>query len=303
MNRRSPPWGAIEAFVVASQSASFKDAAAELALSPAAFSRRIQSLDNHIGVRLFDRTAPTLDLTSAGHTYLERLKPGYDSIRAAAEWMLPNPKQRPIRVGVSQSFAINWLIPRLPRFQASAPDIRLVLHTSAHSADVQGGAADVRILFGHGEWEDVSTQKLFDLEACVVSAPVLADGEAPPRTLRDLADCCLLDLANPRGSWDRWLAATAHDGAVAPRKRIEFDSLQVMYEAAAQGMGVALGVAPFVDQFLAGGRLRVALGPALPMHGAYYVTALPEMRRHPAVARFWNWLAGESATPPRIAIH
>lgn len=71
MKRRSPPWGAIEAFIVVGrQTASFKDAAAQLALSPAAFSRRIQQLEDHVGVKLFNRSGQTPSLTVAG----ERLK-------------------------------------------------------------------------------------------------------------------------------------------------------------------------------------------------------------------------------------
>lgn len=301
MKRRSPPWGAIEAFVVASRSDTFKDAAAALALSPGAFSRRIQSLEDYIGLRLFERTANNVELTVAGQRYLERLKPGYDALRDATEWMYPQPGRRALRIGVSQSFAINWLIPRLPRFRAEFPDIEISLQTGAHGADVVGGATDIRILFGHGDWDNLATRRLFGLEACVVCAPHLLDGEVP-RTIEDLQHCRLLDLENPSGAWDGWLAA-ASGGTVAPRQRIAFDSLQVMYEAAAQGLGVALGVAPFVDAFLGSGRLNIVIGRAWPLPGAYYVTALPQMRRQPAVSRIWNWLAAESESPPRVALH
>ena len=76
MKRRSPPWGAIEAFIVAGRrTASFKDAAAQLALSPAAFSRRIQMLEDHVGVKLFNRGGQTPTLTVAGERYLQRLDP------------------------------------------------------------------------------------------------------------------------------------------------------------------------------------------------------------------------------------
>ncbi len=293
MKRRSPPWGAIEAFIVASRAASFKDAASQLALSPPAFSRRIQALEDHVGVKLFDRCTPTPALTGAGRSYLQRLKPGYEAMRAATDWMSPDPGQRPLRIGVSQSFAVSWLVPRLPRFQAQVPEVEVVLQTCSRTVDVLGGAADIRILFGTGDWDQLSVQKLFGLTAFPVCAPRLADGRAPPRSLAELASHRLLDPGKPASSWDRWLSEAGYRGA-AP-DCMPFDSLQVMYEAAAQGLGVALGVAPFVDRFLDGQRLQIAIDLALPMEGAYYIAALPEMRRQPAVQQVWRWLLKEAA--------
>lgn len=294
MRRRSPPWGAIEAFIVASRAQSFKEAAAQLALSPAAFSRRIQALEDRVGMKLFDRGGPAPVLTVSGQRYLERLQPSYEAMRAATEWMAPDPERRALRVGVSQSFAVSWLVPRLPRFYRHAPGIELVLQTWSDNVDLVSGATDVRILYGCGDWEQFVSEKLLDLEAFVVSAPVLADGRPAPRHLGEVADYPLLELVHPANQWEAWLA-----GAGCPvaklRRRQMFDSAQVAYEAAAQGLGLALGVPPLVDAFLQSGRLKQVSGLAQPMAGAYYVAALPEFRRHEAVQTLWRWLVAEGA--------
>ncbi|MDR3417072.1 MAG: LysR substrate-binding domain-containing protein [Nevskia sp.] len=293
MRRRSPPWGAIEAFIVASRAPSFKDAAAQLALSPAAFSRRIRTLEDHVGLRLFDRAGPVPVLTVSGQRYLERLQPSYEAMRAATEWMAPDPERRALRVGVSQSFAVSWLVPRLPRFHRHAPGIELVLQTWADNVDLVSGATDLRILYGHGDWDQFVCEKLLDLQAFVVSAPALADGRPPPRRIEEIAAYPLLELAHPPNQWERWLSDAG--SPAAPLRRQLFDSAQVAYEAAAQGLGLALGVPPLVDTFIAGGRLRQLFEPALPMSGAYYVAALPEFRRHEAVQTLWRWLVAEGA--------
>jgi DNA-binding transcriptional LysR family regulator len=63
----------------------------------------------------------------------------------------------------------------------------------------------------------------------------------------------------------------------------------------AQGLGLALGVPPLVNAFLAGGRLKQVNERSYPMTGAYYVAALPQFRRHEAVQIFWRWLVAEAA--------
>jgi LysR family glycine cleavage system transcriptional activator len=71
MKQRLPPWGAIEALIVAARPRSFKDAAARLRSSPAAFSGRIHALESQVGTRLFDCNGPRLSAPPrAGLTWI-----------------------------------------------------------------------------------------------------------------------------------------------------------------------------------------------------------------------------------------
>lgn len=293
MNRRSPPWGAIEAFVTASRFASFKEAAAQLGLSAPAFSRRIQSLEAHVGTRLFDRTLPVPALTLAGRRYLARLEPGYEAVRAATERMVPAPTRRPLRVAVSQSMAISWLVPRLIHFHEQEAGIEVELHTRLGTVDLGGGAADVGLLYGDGQWPELQSQMLFELQAFVVCAPQLAGGVPRPTSPRELGKHRLLEPLQPAHLWKTWsaLAGVPVDPA---QERQYFDSMQVMYEAAARGLGLAIGVRPLVDPYLAEGRLVPAWPGSVPLPGGYHVAALPFMRREPAVRRFWQWIVQEA---------
>jgi len=296
MNRRSPPWGAIEAFVAAARFGSFKAAAEQLGLSAPAFSRRIQTLEAHVGTKLFDRTMPIPSLTPAGRRYLLRLEPGYEAVRAATEWMMPMPQHRPLRVGVSQSLAISWLVPRLNRLHEAEKGLQVALHTRSGNVDLAGGSADVGIIYGNGDWPELVSHKLFELEAFVVCAPALLAGSAAPRSVDDLSQQQLLEALHPPDLWRVWLERAGGQASLV-RERHYFDSIQVLYEAAASGLGLAIGVRPLVDQFLAEGRLVAPFPGAVRLPGAYYLAALPHMRRESAVQAFWRWVASEAAPP------
>jgi LysR family glycine cleavage system transcriptional activator len=300
VKRRSPPWGAIEAFIVAAKGRGFKAAASDLGLSPGAFSRRIQALESHVGVKLFDRDTPVPVLTTAGEAYLRRLQPGYEAMRAATDELSMGYDRNRIRIGASHSFAISWLVPRLPRFYAQNRGIHLDVRWTNNDADVLGGTADIAIMYGTGEWEELTSQKLLDLNAFVVAPPRFPDGRPGPSKIEELPEYRLLDLVHPDNHWNDWLGR-AGGTTPFPQDRVTFDCAQVMYEAAARGLGIGLAVRPLVDPFLSSGRLKRAFDLTLPTSGSYYLTALPATRRQRAVQTVWHWLISE-ASGPNIAV-
>jgi len=280
--------------MAAAHATSFKDAAASLGLSPPAFTRRIQMLEHQIGVKLFDRDQPTPVLTLSGKRYLKRLRPGYEAVREATDWMSPEPGLRPLRLGISESLATSWLVPRLARFYEHTAGIELVLRTRGNPIDLIGGAVDVGILYGHGKWANLVSHRLFGVEAFVVSAQVLIGDRQPPRHVAEIADHRLLEVLDPPGQWQEWLMGVKYDGPL-PSTRTSFDSAVVLYEAASQGLGLALGMRPLIDPFLAEGRLTVAIDSTVPMSGSFYMVATPDARRYKAVQLLWRWIAAEAA--------
>jgi len=116
-----------------------------------------------------------------------------------------------------------------------------------------------------------------------------------PRTdrLESLLRHPLLDLIEPPNLWRHWLARAGYAGTV-PAPRLTFEGVQVMYAAAARGLGRALGMRPLVDPFLADGRLAIANERCVKIAGAYYLAATPEMRRQRSVQALWRWLVAEA---------
>jgi len=295
MGRDTPPWLALEAFMAAARSGSFRQAADELGLSAPAFTRRIQSLEQHVGMRLFDRDMQRAVLTQAGRHYFGLLQPGFESLRNATAAMRPDARLRPLRLRVSHSLANAWLAPRLARFCADHPDIDLQIRSGGTPDELRSGLLDVGIFFSHTPLEDLTARKLFALEAFVVAAPSLIAQPLP--ALTDLGRYGLLDLTDPGEIWPEWLQAAGYDG-VGPPAKFLFDSIEVMYHAAASGVGLALGLRPIVDPFLADGRLHIAFRQEQKVAGAYYLAATKETLRHRAARRLWQWIAEEGAALP-----
>src|SRR5688500_16017084 len=146
--RRLPPLTALRAFEAAARHLSFKHAATELSLTPTAISHQIRQLENHLGVRLFVRSARRVDLTPEGQSLFPALRHGFDAIARSVEAVRPRAQPRALVLSTTMAFAARWMLQRLARFAGAHPGIALHLHTSDQPVDLQGGAAQLAIRYG-----------------------------------------------------------------------------------------------------------------------------------------------------------
>lgn len=281
--RRAPPLIAIEAFLAAAEGGSFRAAADALSLSAPAVTRRVQALERHAGGRLFDRHAGGAALTARGRELLARLGPAMGGIRAA---MAPHEERKPVRLRISRSLAALWLVSRLARCPS---EIGLDFRADLTLDDLRKGAADLGIFFGDCAGSGLVVAPLLQIALSVVSAPRLADGRPAPERLDDLSSFRLLNLSNPSRLWRQLLPEAT--------EFLTFDGIHPMFEAAAQGLGVAPGIFPLVEPYLASGRLiEAGFCPRAPA-GAYYLVATEHALRSAAVANLRRWLVAEAGSP------
>src|SRR5690349_1016888 len=120
---RRIPLGPIEAFVVVARSQSLAKAAVAMRLTVPALSRRIHQLEADLGTPLFHRQPRGLRLTEAGEAYFASLAPAWEAIHGATEAARRRPNT--LKLSIMPSFAANWLVPRLGRFQSRCRDIAL----------------------------------------------------------------------------------------------------------------------------------------------------------------------------------
>jgi LysR family glycine cleavage system transcriptional activator len=287
MLRRSPPLEAIEIFVAVAYAESFRAAARGLALSPSAVSRRIASLEAFLGVALFDRSGSLPALNATGRRYLAQIEPAMKAICRATTFAIEKDTSK-IRVATSHSFANAWLSPRLGDLQRSE-GIEIDIVPTRDLDVLRSGEAQLAIWGGLSIPNDMAAETIVQAEVIPVAAPVMADGRLPPQTEDELMERRLLTVGTPANLWQQWFVLSGQRRE--PTDVREFATLQLAYEAAAAGLGVALAIPLIAEPYLRTGRL-LPCAPAAREIGECYRLYRPRRRAKPPEAelRFANWL-------------
>jgi DNA-binding transcriptional LysR family regulator len=295
MSRRMPRLEVIEAFIEAARSPNFRTAAERCALSPAAFSRRIQAFAQFADCEVFEKTARGMRLTQAGQEFLAELEPIYLDMRRAALDLARRTDQQRIVLSIYHSLAVGWLIPRLGSFHLRHPGIDVVVLTERTAESIRSGDVDLGVCSVDIDLTGLTVQPLWDFHISPVAAPDIAASFREGRS--SLADSRILGVFHAPNIWPWWCGRAGIDSATLGPK-LPFDVLNAMYEASAAGLGVAPGSYPTVGPFLRSGRLE-HLGLPIVRHAGGDCLAATESRlRKPAVRQFWRWLAAEARSCP-----
>jgi LysR family glycine cleavage system transcriptional activator len=292
-NKRLPPSKSIEAFVVAARSQSFTEAAAALNITVAAMSRRIQALEQELGVQLFQRSHHTLTLNEHGRSYVSEIMPALEIIRAASERLRVTAHRRSIRVSLPPSFAASWLIPRLSRFQAEHRGIDVELESAIGEIDLDRSDIDLAIRLGSGNWPGQRAKRLLDVEAYPVCSPSLLRENTSLAGPKHLVRFPLLGSKTRPELWRNWLQAAGIDEE--PPVKYLFDNFHMLYRAASDGLGVALGLDVIVNPYLDEGRLIRLFDVSFTLPNGIYVVCRKVDRTRRPVCTFRDWLVAEAA--------
>jgi LysR family transcriptional regulator, glycine cleavage system transcriptional activator len=279
---RLPPLRAVEIFVAAGRALSFAAGAQAMNLTPSAVSRRIRDLEHQLGTPLFYRFNRRVELTPAGARFLGAAGRAIDLIEHEAAALRPQRDRRTLRLSVLQSIASTWLLPRLATFRQQRPDIEVQIETSSEIADLAGGPFDAGIRFGNGRWPGLSSERLFETRGFAVASPThWPCGE--PVSAAALHRTTLLGVAQTPDLWPQYLLGLGL-GGYRPCRVQTYDNVQVMHEAAANGLGLALTVRQLVEGQLAAGRLAPAFSnPPVPLRQAYYFVCRKDRLMEPTL--------------------
>lgn len=308
--RRLPPLNALRSFEAAARLQSFSRAADELHVTPAAVSHQVKALEQALGVQLFKRLPNGLELTRAGRSCLPQLREGFDRIAQAIAQLDNHHAPGTLSVEAAPTFAAKWLAPRLHRFAAAHPGVEVQIHANTRlidaSLDAAAGesSADVSIRFGSGNYPELRTEKLLEVSVTPMCGTRLLEGEHPLRDPADLREQVLIhdNIGSDDGRplWQVWLER-AGVSDVDFTRGLRFNHSVLALEAAADGMGVALGMPQVAAFDLASGRLVAPFAFRLPLAAAYYVATPGDRRDRPEVAAFREWVLAEAASGVREA--
>lgn len=294
-----PPFAALRAFDLIGRSGGIRKAAMQLGISHAIVSRHLATLEQHLGVTLFNRR--TGELTGAGRQYHARISAAIGELEAATTSMRGE-RRNSLRIWCSAGLSLHWLGPRLPEFQrlVGAKTAALVdlCSTDAEPAFDQGEAdGDIRYLADNAapvHPTAVRTEVLARPDVFpVVSRDFLGNLRAPFLRRQDILSLPLVHEGAGE-EWKSWMAAQGISPALQPQPAARFGQAHLALMAARAGQGVALANAFLVAEDLAHGTL-VPLEPAeegwqAVQLGAYCFRASRARWSDPLVMRFRRWL-------------
>jgi LysR family transcriptional regulator of beta-lactamase len=277
------PLNAMRAFEAAARHLSFTRAALELHVTQNAVSAQVKNLEARLGMPLFRRLPRGLALTDEGQALLPLLSDSFERMQAVMAQFEGGLHRQVLTLAVVGTFAVGWLLPRLPAFQREFPGVDLRLLTNNNRVDLAAEGLDYAIRFGDGAWHGTDALPLIEPPLSPACTPAIASRLRVPA---DLARETLL-RSYRTDEWTRWFAA-AQAAPPLPRGAI-FDSSIAMAEAAAQGAGVALLPIAMFGDALRSERLVQPFDIGVTL-GRYWLTRLKSRPVSAAMRTFADWL-------------
>jgi len=301
----------IESFVAVAARGSLTAAANAEGVAPAVIGRRIDALEERLGVKLLVRTTRKITLTHEGSAFLEdcqRLLA--DLANAEASVSAGGVKASGyLRVTAPAGFGRRHVAPLVPRFIEQHPDVNVSLNLSDRVVDIVNESYDCAVRVGDLPDSSLVSIRLADNRRLCVATPAYLARRGTPRHPRELAqhDCLVLssDASQSRGWAFRvprsaaGQAAAEHDVIhLRPEGPLDCTDGQVLHDWCLAGHGIAWRSTWEVEAEIAAGALVPLLQAyAAPPNGIYAL--LPHATRHlPLRVRLWvDWLKHHYGDP------
>lgn len=292
--RDLPPTSTLRAFEVATRHATFTSASEELHVTQSAVSHQLKHLEELWGLQLFQR-GKSLSLTPAGAALAPIVREFFMNLEATLADLREQKGRVRLKVSTTYSFALKWLLPRLPSLAQRHPEILVSLDSSDKAINFSSAEADVAIRFGNGNYPALYSEFLFREQIFPVASPDLLNRFGMPRTPAELLRYPLLtrDGADLVPKWEVWFQ---HVGlGISPLKEsVRFADTNMTIEAALLGQGIALARSGHVESELSDGRLIKLFDVPFPSPVAYYFVCPKGLETRPHIVSFREWLMQEA---------
>jgi LysR family glycine cleavage system transcriptional activator len=259
----------LRTFCVAARHESFRTASEELFITASAVSHQVKSLEEELGIRLFDRTSRELKLTPTGRAFYEEVSPLIRKLDDVAASFRGTETASTVRISVQPFFGSEYFVPRLSEFTAQHPEIDIQVSTSDESAETYPADADLAIRLFRRPPTDVTSHLLFPLELAPAGSPDFKKG----MKVRDGAiesEFPLIVHDTLPEAWKRWSKSA---GIALPKggKVTRLDSMIAVVRACEQGIGAALVPVPIADLWFRQGSIVRLFDTRLTADVSYYL--------------------------------
>ncbi|MEO0393917.1 MAG: LysR substrate-binding domain-containing protein [Pseudomonadota bacterium] len=297
--RRLPPLAALRAFEAAARHLSFKDAAVELAVTPAAVSQQIKALEQDLEILLFHRASRSVTLTQEGAALSAGLSDVFLQLRDVVE-QTRHANSPELTVTTSPAIAAKWLTPRIHKFSQAHPELSTQIMSDYAIVQLGDGGPSIAVRCGGKPTGDLYFRPLCDEVVLPLASPDLVarlDLAEPSDIMRAplIHDMSHAHVVATMPSWTDWFAKVGLDPRNAQHGTRFVGGADLAINAAIAGSGVLLGRIGLAMDDLAAGRLVCPFGPVLPTDSRYYVVCPSGYEERECIRTFMDWVEAQSA--------
>ena len=287
-----PSMTALACFEAAARNSSFKAAAAEMNVTPAAISHQIKALEDELGCGLFQRRNRGVELTEKGALLFLSIQRGFETMSDAVSKVRDRPDAVDVTIRTTTAISSLWLTPKIAAFWKIHPSITI----SQFLSDVPEviSRSDLGIVYGNLNESGVEYRKLFQDRIVALGTPTFAE-EHGISQVEDLLKVPLIHMSNDQNGWTTWSDWLHSFGYRVPKGRsFQVNNYMIALQAAQDDVGAVLGWDGLVDDLIQTGRLIQLVPDSILAPVAFHLVIYP--RASVKARMFADWLARSSQT-------
>jgi len=298
LRKKLPSANALFVFEAAARCGNFTRAAEELYVSQPAVSRMLARMEDHIGVRLFERVRGGIELTEDGRILYRKISEGFGGIESAIrEIEARSTGVETVTLSVSTGFTTHWLMPRMSRLHQAFPSVDLRFQLV--SGRIGGPLVDVDLGMRFLHDEEISENAVLVMPEMLLP---LSDPRyhetAASETGRAHGDTVIVMDDEERGWHERFRAFASKERHAAGM--LSFNDYAIVVQAALLGQGVALGWLNVTSHWLAQGALVPAEEELKVTSRRCCLLTPPNQPVRPIVASVREWLIEQTHSDMRV---
>jgi LysR family glycine cleavage system transcriptional activator len=285
----------LRTFCVAARHENFRTASEDLFITASAVSHQVKSLEEELGIRLFDRNSRELKLTPTGRAFYEEVSPLIEKLDAVAASYRATTPPSIVRISVQPFFGSEYFVPRLSQFTAQHPEIDIQVGTSDESAETYPADVDLSIRLFRSPPANLRSHLLFPLRLVPAGSPSFKKSlVVRKKTIQ--SDFPLIVHETLPKAWKKWSKAA---GITLPKdgKVTRLDSMISIVRACEQGLGAALVPVPIADLWFRQGSIVRLFDTDYVADVSYFLIVRDEKPSSPGVELLTDWILENFSNP------
>ncbi len=288
MSARIPPLNPLRVFDAAAQSSSFTEAAEELMVTQAAVSRQISTLEGYFGCKLFDREQRSLTLTPEGRRLHREIGPAFEMIAQVTGEILHKKDPNTVTIQAYPTVIAQRLLPRLDELLGAHQGMEVNFVNGIRPSEFSFDLADIVICYYQEEPDDVEERdfKLAYDRIKPAATPELVDRFGGSKKALEQAPLIMTKFRH--SDWLDWSDQVGLD--IQGRKRLNFDSSLLGYQAALSSVGICIAQEFILGDDLAAGKMVALSETAFTRDSYYWCRVSPRRKTNRPLKVTLDWL-------------